>query len=89
MEDDVCLDVLVSWLAGRLFNFFIWDSTMLFFPFKLGRDPTLTKLIYFSIFLLPQPELRLKMLIVSSLLNKYLASAECHSTVAPLVILVS
>ena len=24
MEDDVCLDVLVSWLVDRLFNFFIY-----------------------------------------------------------------
>ena len=46
VEDDVCLDVLVSWLAGRLIHFFIWDSTMLFFPLKLGHDPTLTKLLF-------------------------------------------
>ena len=26
MEDDVCLDVLVSWLPGRLFIFVLWDS---------------------------------------------------------------
>ena len=50
MEDDVCLDVLVSWLAGRLFNFFVWDSTMLFFPLKLGHDPTLTKLLFSRFF---------------------------------------
>ena len=42
--DDVCLDVLVSWLPGRYFNGFMWDSTIYFSPRKLGHRPTLPKL---------------------------------------------
>ena len=57
MEDDVCLDVLVSWLPGRLFNFFIWDSTMFFPPAKPGHH-----VIFFSIFFPPQPMFRFKIL---------------------------
>ena len=38
-----CVGVLAGW---SIVHFFIWDSTILFFPLKLGRDPTLTKLFF-------------------------------------------
>ena len=46
VEDDVCLDVLVSWLPARSFNFFMWESTTFFPPRKLGHHLTLIKLFF-------------------------------------------
>ena len=48
--DAVSLDVLVSWLSGRLFNSFIWDSTMFLFPSQTGPSPYINQVSIFSIF---------------------------------------
>ena len=67
VEDDVCLDVLVSWLAGRLFNFF-YGILLCFFPLSnWAMTLHYNQVFIFSIFLPPQPKLRFKILNASSL----------------------
>ena len=66
MEDDVCLHVLVSLLSGRLFKFFMRDSTMFFSPRNWAITLHLTS-YYFLDFRSPQAKLRFKILIESSL----------------------
>ena len=57
----VCLDVLVSWLAGRLFNCF-YGILLCFFSLKLGHDPTLTKLLFSRYFSPRSPDYNFKSL---------------------------
>ena len=49
-----CVGVLAGW---SIVQFFLWDSTVLFSPLKLGHDSTLQPSIYFLDFSPPTDEI--------------------------------